>query len=278
MQCLHAQTWVALALLVRGWLAFGYCALLLASLALLNAYPAAYRRHILQLAWLHHAILAISHHLVDMAGAVQFSPAAGTLAWLGHVCVLAGTNSGATVRLCGEALIEGFAMRLAVSPEGWLACQQRLRCRDSPPNATGWCQHGTHPPSPPCCLPSHPPRRRDKNHARPCNPCSQILLCFQLPPVATAVSACCMAAALASMNGSVCASAFMQVRGVVQIAKVHVHCCPCVPHMQPDIGPGVRVRTALHALACLVALCMPTSDNGPRHSYHLCSCRSRLGG
>lgn len=45
----------------------------------------------------------------------------------------------------------------------------------------------------------------------PCNPWLQILLCFQLPPIATAVSACCMAAALANMNGRVCASAFMQV-------------------------------------------------------------------
>ncbi|KAI7836497.1 hypothetical protein COHA_009645 [Chlorella ohadii] len=42
------------------------------------------------------------------------------------------------------------------------------------------------------------------------NPGAMLLLCFQLPPVAMAASACCTAAALASMNARVCASDFLQ--------------------------------------------------------------------
>lgn len=129
MQCLHACTWAALAPVVRGWLAFGYCAFPLASLALLKACPATYRRHLFKLAWLHHAILAISHQLADITAAMQFSlpaaqrgAAAGMLAWMGHVWVLAGTNSGTTVRLCGEALRQGFCIRLVGCVTKRLAC------------------------------------------------------------------------------------------------------------------------------------------------------------
>lgn len=52
--------------------------------------------------------------------------------------------------------------------------------------------------------------------------CLQLLLCFQLPPVAMAASACCTAAALASMNARVCASDFLQVRGCCLVYSISI--------------------------------------------------------
>ena len=118
---LQARLSVALTPAERGWLLIGYGALPLACLALLKARPAAYRRHLFWLAWMHHSVLGIAHQLVDITPALQFSlPAlqcsgvAGMLAWLAMLFLVTATNPGIPVscKLCGGAESTALQARL----------------------------------------------------------------------------------------------------------------------------------------------------------------------
>lgn len=110
LQYLHAGTWAALSWPARGWLLCGFGAFPLASLALLKARPAAYRRHACKLSCLHHLVLAVAHQLMDIAAALQLglpaldssTAAAATAAWLAILSVASGTNPGAMVRHRGR--------------------------------------------------------------------------------------------------------------------------------------------------------------------------------